>query len=109
VTPFIAILRDLHHNRKLAGHTLIASNRTEADIILRDEFEGFGGLETLWTVTDDPQSRLLHERIDAAFLKKHVKDWNQNFYLCGPDDLVKELRGTLTELGANVENVTWEK
>ena len=53
VTPFIAILRDLHHKRKLEGHTLIASNRTEADIILREEFESFRGLETLWTVTDD--------------------------------------------------------
>src|SRR5882757_3268254 len=30
VTPFIAILRDLHHRRKLEGHTLVASNRTEA-------------------------------------------------------------------------------
>ena len=109
VTPFIAILRDLHHNRKMEGHTLVVSNRTEADIILRDEFEGFRGLDTLWTVTDDPQSSLLHERIDDKFLKAHVTNWDQNFYLCGPDDMVKELRGTLKELGANVENVTWEK
>ena len=109
VTPFIAILRDLHHKRKLDGHTLIASNRTEADIILRDEFEGFRGLTTLWTVTDDAQSKLLHDRIDANFLKAHIKDFATNFYLCGPDDMVKELRGTLKELGANVENVTWEK
>ena len=35
----------------------------------------------------------LHDRIDASFLKTHVKDWNQNFYLCGPDDMVKALRG----------------
>src|SRR5690606_8640429 len=109
VTPFIAILRDLHHHRKLAGHTLIASNRTEADIILRDEFESFRGLDTIWTVTDDPASGLLHDRIDADFLKRHVKNFDQNFYLCGPDDMVKQLRGTLKELGANVENVTWEK
>jgi ferredoxin-NADP reductase len=109
VTPFIAILRDLHHNRKMEGHTLIVSNRTEADIILRDEFESFRGLNTLWTVTDDPQSKLLHERIDDKFLKAHVKDWAQNFYLCGPDDMVKQLRGTLKDLGATVENVTWEK
>ncbi len=109
VTPFIAILRDLHHKRKLAGHTLIASNRTEADIILRDEFEGFRGLETIWTVTDDPQSSLLHERIDADFLRRHARTFDQNFYLCGPDDMVKDLRGVLKELSANVENVTWEK
>lgn len=109
VTPFIAILRDLKHRRKLAGHTLIVSNRTEADIILRDEFEKMGDLEILWTVTDEPQSKLLHERIDARFLKHHVGKWDQNFYLCGPDDMVKELRGTLKELGASVENVTFEK
>jgi ferredoxin-NADP reductase len=109
VTPFIAILRDLHHKRKMAGHTLITSNRTEADIILRDEFESFRGLDTIWTVTDDPQSGLLHERIDDRFLKAHISDWTQNFYLCGPDDMVKQLRDTLKELGANVENVTWEK
>ena len=109
VTPFIAILRDLHHNRKMEGHTLIASNRTEADIILRDEFESFRGLATIWTVTDDPASKLLHDRIDAKFLKTHIRNLYQNIYLCGPDGMVKDLRGTLKELGANVENVTWEK
>jgi ferredoxin-NADP reductase len=109
VTPFIAILRDLHHRRKLDGHTLVLSNRTEADIILRDEFEAMRGLETIWTVTDDEDSSLLHERIDGAFLKRHIKSFDQNFYLCGPDDMVKELRGTLKDLGAIVDNVTWEK
>ncbi|MEO6014185.1 MAG: flavodoxin reductase [Devosia sp.] len=109
VTPFIAILRDLHHNRKLAGHSLIASNRTEADIILRDEFESFRGLDTIWTVTGDPKSKLLHDRVDANFLKAHIRDFAQNFYLCGSDPMVKELRETLKGLGASVENVTWEK
>ena len=64
---------------------------------------------TIWTVTDDPRSSLLHERIDARFLEKHVSNFGQNFYLCGPDEMVKELRGTLKDLGASVENVTWEK
>jgi ferredoxin-NADP reductase len=109
VTPFIAILRDLHRKGRIEGHTLIVSNRTEADIILRQEFEAMRGLDVVWTITDEPGSKLLHERIDADFLKKRIKTWDQNFYLCGPDDMVKQLRGTLKELGANVENVTWEK
>jgi len=109
VTPFIAILRDLHHRNELAGNTLIVSNRTEADIILRDEFEAMRGLETVWTVTGDPQSALLHERIGPAFLRRHVSDPARQIYLCGPDDMVKELRGTLADLGASVDNVTWEK
>ncbi|MEO8758692.1 MAG: flavodoxin reductase [Devosia sp.] len=109
VTPFIAILRDLHRQGKLNGHTLIVSNRTEADIILREEFEGFRGLNIIWTVTDDPASTLLHDRVDAKFLTAHITDFAQNFYLCGPDPMVKELRDTLKDLGAKVENVTWER
>src|SRR3569833_4423452 len=109
VAPFIAILRDLHHRRRMEGHTLIVSNRTEADIILREEFEAMRGLDVIWTVTADPQSSLLHERIDAKFLKAHVKDFAQNFYLCGPDPMVKDLRAALRDLGASNENVTWEK
>lgn len=109
VTPFIAILRHLNATGKIAGNRLIASNRSEKDIILRDEFEAMSGLETLWTVTDDPRSELLQERIDADFLERRIKDFSQNFYLCGPDPMVKDLRGFLEGLGADVANVTWEK
>lgn len=109
VTPFIAILRHLDATGKIAGNRLIVSNRTEKDIILRDEFEAMNGLETLWTVTDDSRSSLVQERIDADFLRRHVSKFDQNFYLCGPDPMVKDLRGFLDELGASVDNVTWEK
>jgi ferredoxin-NADP reductase len=109
VTPFIAILRHLNATGKIADNRLIVSNQTEKDIILRDEFEAMDGLETLWTVTNDPKSKLVQERIDADFLKRQVTDFNQNFYLCGPDAMVKDLRGVLEDLGADVANVTWER
>ena len=109
VTPFIAILRHLNATGKIAGNTLIVSNQTEKDIILRDEFEAMSGLKTLWTVTNDQKSKLAQERIDADFLRRHVTDFNQNFYLCGPDPMVKDLRGFLEDLGADVANVTWER
>lgn len=109
VTPFIAILRHLNATGKIAGNRLIVSNQTEKDIILRDEFEAMAGLDVLWTVTDDPKSSLLQERIDADFLKRHVQEFRQNFYLCGPDPMVKDLRGLLENAGADVGNVTWEK
>ena len=109
VTPFIAILRHLHAKGGLAGNRLIVSNQTEKDIILRDEFEAMAGLETLWTVTNDPKSPLLQERIDADFLRSHVGAFDGRFYLCGPDGMVSQLRGTLEELGADVGSVTWER
>ncbi|KKB76158.1 flavodoxin reductase [Devosia limi DSM 17137] len=109
VTPFIAILRDLNANGGLGGNRLIVSNKTEKDIILRDEFEAMAGLETLWTVTDDPGSSLLQERINREFLRQHISDFGQNFYLCGPDAMVKDLREALETLGASVDSVTWER
>ena len=108
VTPFIAILRSLNAKGGLGGNRLIVSNQTERDIILRDEFEAMDGLETLWTVTGDPKSKLLQERIDTDFLKTHVADFKQRFYLCGPDAMVKDLRASLVELGADVASLTWE-
>lgn len=110
VTPFIAILRQLDHDRKLVGHRLIASNRKAGDIILRDEFEHMEGLECTWTLTDDPAATgVLHERIDEAFLRHHVHDISQNFYICGPDPMVADLKAALGGLGANAEALTWEK
>lgn len=110
VTPFIAILRRLHQDGELAGNRLIVSNDTEADIILRQEFEAMGDLDYLWTLTNDPTAtNVLHERIDEEFIKRHIADISQNFYLCGPNQMVKDVRGALEGLGAKAEALTWEK
>ncbi|MHB1102351.1 MAG: ferredoxin reductase domain-containing protein [Devosia sp.] len=110
VTPFIAILRRLHKDGNLAGNRLLVSNRAERDIILRREFEGMADLEHLWTLTDDPTAAgVLHERIDEEFIRRHVLDISRKFYLCGPDQMVKDLRGALEGLGASTEALTWEK
>jgi len=109
VTPFIAILRRLAKDGKLAGNRLIFSNRREEDIILRDEFEAMQGLDRLFTLTDEKVPGLLNERIDAGFLKRHVKDFSGRFYVCGPDRMVKDLRRTLADLGAQTDSVTFEK
>jgi len=109
VTPFIAILRQLAKDGKLAGHRLIASNRTEADIILREEFEAMEGLDHDWVITDDPQTKLYRGRIDEDFLTHRITDFSQNFYVCGPDKMVADLRELLGKLGAKVDAVTFEK
>ncbi len=39
VTPFIAILRQLHAENKIANNKLICTNKTESDIILKKELD----------------------------------------------------------------------
>ena len=68
------------------------------------------GLDILWTLTDDPDATgVEHARIDEAFLRRHVHDISGNFYICGPDQMVKDLRAALGGLGATADALTWEK
>jgi hypothetical protein len=110
VTPFIAILRARNAEGGLAGHRLIFANKTERDIILREEFEAMPGLECVWVVTDDDGAPD-HMRgfIDRDFLKRHVEDNAQNFYVCGPDDMVGDIKSILTEMGAEPDALTFEE
>ena len=108
VTPFIAILRQLAKDKKLGGHRLIVSDGTERDIILREEFEAMEGLDHDWVITSDRAS-LLYGRIDEDYLTRHITDFMQNFYVCGPDRMVADLRAMLGKLGAKTDAVTFEK
>ncbi|WPZ35921.1 FAD-binding oxidoreductase [Thalassobaculum sp. OXR-137] len=109
VTPFIAILRDLERKGELEGQRLIFSNSTERDIILRGEFEGMKGLECLFTVTDQNDSPLARGMIDQDFLKAHLNDFGQEFYVCGPPKMIDSVTDDLKALGADPDSVTLEE
>jgi ferredoxin-NADP reductase len=108
ITPFIAILRDLADKGEAEGNRLLFANKSERDIILRDTWEKMPGLECLF-VTDDGSGGFPSGRIDKAFLKDHVSDFSQHFYVCGPDKMVADIMAALKELGAEPEALVFEK
>ncbi len=109
ITPFIAILRDLNNQRKLAGNKLFFSNKTDKDIILADELKSMLGPDAVFLISGQKDS--IHDtgRIDEAFLKAEVSDFTKHFYICGPDAMVEEVNGILTKLGADADSVVFEK
>jgi ferredoxin-NADP reductase len=109
VTPFIAILRQLAKDGKIAGHALLFSNKTNRDIILRDEFEAMSGLQCVFTVTDEPDPTLESRLIDRAFLEEKLSNFDQHFYVCGPRQMVADLKGHLEALGAKTDAVVFEQ
>lgn len=112
VTPFIAILRDLHRKGEIGNNQLLFSNKSERDIILKDEFESILGDQFVNVITEEkPQGDhlFLDGVIDKAFLKSHIKDFDQAFYVCGPDPFNKAIMAALKELGANPEALVFEK
>ena len=109
ITPFLAIFRELHRDRKAQGNTLFFSNKTVADIIEHKELVDILGASASFILTNDNTPGYLHTRIDKNFLKEQITNFNQPFYVCGPDQMVAELNDTLKALGASPESVVFEK
>ena len=109
VTPFIAIFRKLYKDGKISGNRLIFSNKTEGDIILKDEFERMLGNNFYNTLTREKTDKYDNRRIDENFIREQIKDFNQNFYVCGPDKFVQDIQTILTKLGASPDSVVFEE
>lgn len=105
ITPFIALLRQMQADGNVGNCTLLFSNKTEDDIFLADEFKKILGNNFINIITRDEKSNFYAGRIDKNLLKKHVSNFNQPFYICGPDNFANEIKNHLTELGAKNELV----
>src|SRR6478752_1167990 len=85
ITPFLAILRDLHRKGKLEGNTLFFSNQTYRDIILESELKNMLGNKVVFILSKEEKPGYLHTRINKSFLQSNIADTSKHFYICGPD------------------------
>lgn len=111
VTPFIAVLRQrLAEQGTLEGCTLIFSNETEQDIILKKQFEAMTGLKTVFIVTgqDNPGPGIGARMIDKALLAEHVHPGSGKCYICGPVPMIADMEAALKDLGVGDERIVTE-
>lgn len=112
VTPFIAILRQLHKDEELKGNKLIFSNKTAKDVILRGEFERMLNEDFISVLSDEKgtdQDIFLDGFIDKDFLKEQITDFGQPFYVCGPPKFIENMMEYLKELGAEPDSLVFEE
>ena len=109
LTPFIAILRQLHHDNRIDNNQLIFSNRTAKDIILKDELAQILGKRFINTLTQEENPQYDHRRIDEGYLKEKIGSFSQYFYICGPDAMVESVKLALLRLGAEEGKVITEE
>jgi len=95
----------LHHDGQTGNNKLLFSNRTAADIILKDELKTMLGDNLINTLTQDNDPAYDHRKIDAAYLQEKVGDFSSYFYICGPDPMVAAIKDTLLKLGAAPEKI----
>lgn len=109
VTPFIAIFKELEKKNKIGDNKLIFSNKTGDDVILESYFNDILGENFISTLTHQNIEGHENKMVDMDFLKKHLENFTQHFYVCGPDAMVKDVSKHLEMLGANPDGITFEK
>jgi hypothetical protein len=109
ITPFIAILRQLRQDHRLNGNSLIFSNVSHDDIILRDELDRMLGDRFYNVLTKEHVIGFVGRRIDEEYLISVIRNFSQHFYVCGPEAFVTDIEKILTNLGAQSEFIIFEK
>ena len=109
ITPFIAILRQLYKEGKVAGNKLFFSNKTAKDIIYEQELQQILGKDAIFIVTENDEASYPHDYIDGRFLDAHLNSFDIPFYVCGPDAMIKSISNTLIKRGADPDAVIFEK
>jgi ferredoxin-NADP reductase len=109
ITPFVAILRSLHHENKIAGNKLFFSNKTAADIIYQQELNEILGDQAVFILTREDNPGYKKARINEEFIKQNISGFSKHFYVCGPDQMVIDVAKALENTGAETESVVFEK
>jgi ferredoxin-NADP reductase len=109
VTPFIAILKQLFNDGKIDGNKLIFSNKTENDIIIKDEFYKMLGKNLINVITQEKSKNYINQRIDQKLIENLVDNFDQKFYICGPEKFVSDMQDILKNLSVAESNIVIEK
>ncbi|SEM59218.1 hypothetical protein SAMN04488003_10234 [Loktanella fryxellensis] len=107
VTPFIAIL-DKHARNGVTDDYLLFSNKTDADIILKDKWDGMDGLTATYVISKQDDTDHVKGKLDKTMLQDLLPDLNRKFYICGPQEFVDAMRDALTALGVSKDKMVIE-
>lgn len=98
ITPFIAVFRQLKRESETNGITLIHSVKAKDDLIIKSELKSMLGDRYMAVLTKERLDSFHSGRIDKLLLKSIVSDFNQPFYVCGPNDFVSDMKALINWL-----------
>lgn len=106
ITPFMAIFRQLQKDGQLKGNMLLFANKRGDDICFEGELHHMFGTKVISILALEDRPRNAAGEIDLGFMRKHVQDLDQPFYVCGPEPFVNSVRDVLAEMGVDESRVS---
>ncbi len=112
ISPMISILRYINKNKIKLNATVIYSNKTENEILWKDEIENLSKknkkIKCIFTLTQQEWNGRMG-RIDKEMVKNNVKKIKDaDFYIVGPPPFVQEMEKIINELGVKEDSIKKE-
>jgi len=118
ITPIISIAKDILENSTDTSFILVYGNKTVEDTIYYNEIEALkqnylGRFFVHYTFTKtNPEGslfgRIERSTINFVFKNKHSEKSVDEYFLCGPEDMITKVTCVLTENGAKEEQIHYE-
>src|SRR5690606_39395189 len=118
ITPIISLAKDVLESANDTTFILIYGNKSVEDTIYYNEIEALkstylGRFFVHYTFTKTHPEGSLFGRIERStinfvFKNKHNEKRVDEYFLCGPEDMIKKVTDVLIENGANEEQIQYE-
>lgn len=115
VTPMLSMLRYMADRGETRKVTLVWSNRTEADILCRDEFETLTAKLPEFSIhhvlTRERNFQGRTGRLDASILQELLSGCNREaaVFVCGPPTMMDAVYKALKQIGFSARHIHTEK
>ncbi len=118
ITPIMAMVKTVLEQSETASFVLVYGNRTPEDAMFRDELlrlrENFKGrlhIEFIYSqsrVDGAHFGRIMKSTVNFVVKNKYASQDFKDFYLCGPEPMIKEVTKVLKENGTSEEKIHFE-
>lgn len=110
VTPFISILRELRSNNHIGKNKLLFANKTESDIINKEEFSSMLGKNFINILSDEKTRDYLYGYITKEILNQFLPEGSGCYvYICGPPPMMEAVEKQIAEIGIKSEMIVKEE
>lgn len=108
ITPFVAIMKNLAKKGELKGNQLFFANKTEKDIIYKNNLETWLGDEVYHILSNENHDAHAHGQLSKDFLEQNHLNVDQKVYLCGPPPMMDAVQADLFAMGLHESQLIME-